>query len=212
MVATGELCCLSDDSGFLVVILSLHFICTALLLAQMCLVSVGLFSWWLLSDCPSVWLSVCWLVILSVCMSDCSLSVFLPLCLKYRWVDCVTLHCMIQFTCLHHIFLFKGIETCPSEFSLRDKLYDSGRITKDQFFHAKIFLFVGGIRSVKDPLYLVDIFAGIFHAYERGRIFLYFLCFAGRLIGPEITFSDVCLCFIFQVRSKKASHIKKAFC
>lgn len=49
----------------------------------------------------------------------------------------------------------------PSSFNLRDVLVERGRVSSSEAGKAYIFLFVGSIRPVKDPLYLVNTMAGI---------------------------------------------------
>lgn len=53
----------------------------------------------------------------------------------------------------------QGIQTMPSSFNLRDVLVERGRVSSSEAGKAYIFLFVGSIRPVKDPLYLVNTMA-----------------------------------------------------
>lgn len=54
-----------------------------------------------------------------------------------------------------------GIQTMPSSLNLRDVLVERGHVSSSEAGKAYIFLFVGSIRPVKDPLYLVNTMAGI---------------------------------------------------
>lgn len=54
-----------------------------------------------------------------------------------------------------------GIQTMPSSLNLRDVLVERGHVSFSEAGKAYIFLFVGSIRPVKDPLYLVNTMAGI---------------------------------------------------
>ncbi|XP_069135874.1 glycosyltransferase 1 domain-containing protein 1-like [Argopecten irradians] len=65
----------------------------------------------------------------------------------------------------------QAVVTCPSNFSIIDHLRQSAGVTIPS--DPKIFLFVGGVRPVKDPLYLVKHF-GEFHK-RRKDVFYVFL-------------------------------------
>lgn len=53
----------------------------------------------------------------------------------------------------------QGIQTRPSSLSVRDVLVERGHVSSSEAGKAYIFLFVGSIRPVKDPLYLVSTMA-----------------------------------------------------
>jgi hypothetical protein len=67
---------------------------------------------------------------------------------------------------------FQGIQTRPSALSLRDVLVKHGHVSSAVIAGASVFLFVGSIRPVKDPLYLVNTMTGIICLKQAYHLFL----------------------------------------
>eukprot|EP00105_Crassostrea_gigas_P010919 XP_011426370.1 PREDICTED: glycosyltransferase 1 domain-containing protein 1-like [Crassostrea gigas] len=70
----------------------------------------------------------------------------------------------------------QGIQTMPSSLNLRDVLVERGHVSSSEAGKAYIFLFVGSIRPVKDPLYLVNIMAE-WHKERKDVLYV--------IIGPK---------------------------